>query len=150
MIEQEKLKQIMLFWSKYYDQLDKWIGLKIIDNLFNSSIPQKEISIQFDLLRNAAIKKYISSTHTWIKNTEHQNKCNVICYPFECKVCGQAASKYEEIWSYCEETKDIPSRDMHNHRIYRTCQEILAAKKIILSSRKGRKCLQCNTYGCFE
>jgi hypothetical protein len=150
MISQEQNKKIWDFWGKYHNQLEEWIGRERIENLFSSSLPSKAISIQFHLLKNAAIKEHISSTHTWIKDTSHQNKDNIICYPFECKVCGQAASGHEEIWTDCLKVEDVPSRDMHNHPIYRTCQQVLEAKKKARVAHKGGKCRQCNTYGCFD
>ena len=150
MISQEQNKKIWNFWGKFYAQLEDWIGHKKLDILYASNLSNQEISIQVDRLKNAAIKEYISSTHTWIRDTTRQYKGNFYNYPLECKVCGQAASDSEEEYIYNVKVVNIPSRDMHGHRIYRTCQEVLLAKKKARQLHKGPKCMQCHTYDCIE
>jgi hypothetical protein len=150
MISEQQNKRIWNFWGKYHKQLEEWVGQETIENLFNSQMSSKEISIQFDRLKNAAIKEHISSTHQWVKDTQHKRKGNFYDFPLECKVCGQAASDYDEVYVDFEKVSKHPSRDMHGYRMYRTCQQVLDAKKKARSSRKGKRCLSCNTYDCVD
>jgi len=148
------------YWRSFYDQLDAWMKedaateMEEIQQILG--VDFKEWNRRYYLLKNATVKKHISSTHTWIKGKMHYSKKadNWHQSPLECKVCGMGASGWERECVYFseEESKikpgELPSGDMHGGYIYRTCEEVLKAKKEIRKKRKGTKCLQCGTYGC--
>jgi len=135
----------------FYDKLDRWMKE---DGFKYSALPE-EYSKRADervIAQNAAIKKHISSTHTWAVGKERWSKKfdNWFQSPFECTVCKMGGSSCDNIdrVGNREEVIDIPTRDMHNNLIRRTCQEVLAARQEYRKKRKGSKCYQCGTYGC--
>lgn len=145
---QKRLKLVSNYWNSFYEQLEKWT----IENDLTINDNWRQHSIKYDIARNNAIKNHISSTHTWIKGPDHWSKKidNWFSFPFECKVCKMGASDYEEVYDehlkINLKTGDLPSHDMHNNYITRTCEEVQLAKK----RRKGKKCIQCGTYGCIN
>ncbi len=153
---EEHLKMLSRYWSKFYDQLEKWIEEdKLLPEFTFSKSYVKEEWIEHAKLhnaaKNAAIKKHISSTHTWVKGKDRWRNDNWHCSPFECKVCRIGASGHEEVgWAgEMAEVTDIPSRDMHGVHMHRTCAEVQASRAEARRKHAGGKCGQCCTYGCF-
>lgn len=147
---QERLKKINEYWTKFYDKVEAWMKpdlSKLSDIILKD---HKAYIVQYNLLKNAVIKKHVSSTHTWIKGKSHYLKGPDNWYEssLECAVCKMHATKYEEVGYDSVEVLDIPSRDSHNQVINRTCAEVLAAREAYRKVRKGTKCHQCWTYGC--
>lgn len=151
-------------WRKFFKQIHQWMeedGLEVDpvkSKDFDLEIHRKWME-RYNLNKTATVKKHISSTHAWVKGKERWSKKydNWFMNPIECKVCKMGASDYEEVgWALVDyaqinlEKGEVPSRDMHNHYIYRTCEEVQAARMAHRKSRKGRKCLQCGTYACID
>lgn len=147
MTQDEKIKLIWAETQKFYDKLDGWLDKEYLKEL-GRTLSFQDYRKEYDLLKNAAVKKHISSTHTWIKGKTHRYKDNFYQSPLECKICGMGATDYEEVGFELVQVIDLPSRDMHNCAIHRTCEEVLAAKKQSRRLHKGGKCIQCWTYGC--
>jgi hypothetical protein len=153
----EDLKKISHYWINFYNKLEKWIEQ---DNL----MPETKFSEGYvkeewvehigkhNVARNTVIKKYVSSTHTWVKGKDRYSKKNANwhCSPFECKVCRMGASGHDEVgWAgEMAEATDMPTRDMHGQPIHRTCLEVQAAREEARKKHAGGKCIQCSTYGC--
>lgn len=162
---QKKLADLSRYWAKYFDQLSKWVEedrVAPLEPLDPNLTPQEQwrvVGARENLEKNKAIKKHISSTHTWIPGKMHWSKKTNNGYqsPLECKTCGMGASGYDELGWVGEEIHkvdleagDVPSRDMHGGYIHRTCQEVVAARAEARKKHKGGKCGQCRTYGCIH
>lgn len=152
----DKLKLIYENAKAFYDKLDAWIKEEKLEPsvVFSKEYVKEEMfewHKQDSLAKNYVVKKYISSTHTWVlgKNRWSKKNDNWLQSPYECKVCHMGGSSYDDIGvAGREKVTDIPTRDMHNHLISRTCQEVLDARTLYRKKRKGTKCYQCSTYGC--
>lgn len=148
-MNQDYLKLISENSREFFSKLENWIAPDVA-KLVNDNLSFEEFQKQYNLLKNSAIKKYISSTHTWIKGKSHYLKKYQNWYQsdLECAICKMHATQYEEIWIDIVKVTNLPSRDSHNHYISRTCQEVLIAREKYRKVRKGTKCYQCWTYGC--
>jgi hypothetical protein len=159
-----QLSKITKAAAEFYDKLEVWIeqdnGPDPFDVLTNGEYDSEKSKAwiqRHHTKKIATIKKYVSSTHVWIKGKQRWSSKldNWLESPFECKVCQIGGAGYEKLDEYGRdyikidlEAGNIPTGCMHGNDLQRTCEEVQQARIEYRKRRKGTKCYQCGTYGC--